>query len=69
MTAPKLSPVDVQAAAVNQLAVASVAYRENRLALSRTIRWSLGYGIPLAEIVSTTGLPRPFVEALAEEVD
>ena len=65
----KLDHLEVQAAAANQLAVASVAYRQERLALSRTIRWSLGYGITLAEIVSTTGLPEALVLELAEEVD
>lgn len=67
--AKKLSRVDVQAAAINQLAVASVAYRQERLALSRIIRWSHGYGIPLPEIVSTTGLPEALVLELLDEVD
>lgn len=65
----KLHHLEVQAAAINQLAIASVAYRQERLALSRTIRWSIGYGIPLAEIVATTGLPEALVHELLEEVD
>jgi hypothetical protein len=65
----KLGHLEVQVAAVNAIAVASVAYRENRLALSRTLRWSLGYGISLAELVSTSGLPETLVRELLDEVD
>lgn len=64
-----LTAAEVQDAAVNQLAIASVAYRQERLALSRTIRWSLGYGIPLPEVVATTGLPEHVVLELLGEVD
>ncbi|TFV90417.1 hypothetical protein [Blastococcus sp. CT_GayMR16] len=65
----KLARLEIEAAAVNAVAVASVAYRENRLALSRTLRWSLGYGLELPELVSTSGLPEALVLELLDEVD
>lgn len=68
---PVLTPDQIRDAAYTMVAVAAVAYEQERLALSRTFARMLtaarDHGLTLDELVEASGRDRALVEQLLEE--
>lgn len=58
---------DIRTAANNAVAVASVAYQQEVIALSTVLACAAGHGLTVAELCHASGLDQAFVERLLEE--
>jgi hypothetical protein len=60
---------DVTDAAFNAVAVASIAYQQEVMALTRILTDARRHGLTVADLCSASGLDEPFVTRLLAEAD
>lgn len=65
----RLTPDEIRDAANNQVAVAAVAYQENRLAFARMLAAARDHGLTVDELVEASGRSESLVIALLRELD
>jgi hypothetical protein len=64
---PRLTPAQIRDAAYTQIAIASVAYAEQRIALVRMLAAGRDHGLTPAELAEASGRPEAFVAELLQE--